>query len=145
MACEGVLRNTLLFVPNGRRVSRGRGFLGERPRQPSGECALGFDPLRTDYTGRAAKAVGRAASFPSGAGRDRTGENVGLSPRRVKFPKPRDGCVVSSHRLLRGGGGGGILSPRGEDYGCGAGRVCILGIFLGRALYLLFPFHVLIC
>ena len=112
-ACARVLRNTLFVVPNGRRVSRGIGFLGERPRQPSGVCALGFDPLRTNSSGWAVKAVGRAASFPSGAGRDRTGENVGLSPRRVKSPKPRDGGIVSPHRLLRGGGDGASPSPRG--------------------------------
>ena len=34
-----MLRNTLLFVPNGLRVSRGFGFLGERPRQPAGVWA----------------------------------------------------------------------------------------------------------
>ena len=37
----------LVVCAQGRRVSRGVGFLGERPRQPSGVCALGFDPLRT--------------------------------------------------------------------------------------------------
>ena len=70
----------------------------------------------------ALEAVGRAASFPSGAGRDRTGENVGLSPRRVKSQIPlaagRRHCVVPPP-LARGRGVGASPSPRGEDYGCG--------------------------
>ena len=63
-----------------------------------------YGPLNSTQTAPdyswALEAVGRAASVPSGAGRDRTGENVGLSPRRVKSPKPRDGgvCLSSESR-----------------------------------------------
>ena len=44
----GVLRNTVLFeLIYELWVSQGIGILGERPRQPAGVWALGFDPLRT--------------------------------------------------------------------------------------------------
>ena len=113
-----MLRNTLFLCPMGyvflgALVSWGSVHANLRAYVP-----LGSTRCAPDYSW-ALEAVGRAASVPSGAGRDRTGENVGLSPRRVKSPKPRDGgrslayvgmvSPSNPHRPWRGGGGGALL------------------------------------
>ena len=81
-----MLKNTGLLGSNEPGAFRGVGILGDPPCQPAGLWALGFDPLRPQYTGWAVWAAAHAALLPSRAEHDRARGNAVASPRRVLPP-----------------------------------------------------------